>query len=137
MLPEKAIINALRSEFPELEAIYLFGSHANRENRADSDVDLGLLLPHVNAHTITARRLMKPQQIIADICSCDVDLINLRTATTVLAKEVVMNSVLLFCRNRFAVDEFEMHTLSFYQKLNEERREILQEGLAGGRFYGS
>lgn len=32
-------------------------------------------------------------------------------------------------------DEFEMLVLSLYQKLNEERAAILNEGLRSGKFY--
>ena len=38
-----------------------------------------------------------------------------------------MTGRLLFCGNRFAVSECEMLTISYYQKLNEERAEILAE----------
>jgi PHD/YefM family antitoxin component YafN of YafNO toxin-antitoxin module len=41
----------------------------------------------------------------------------------------------IYCADAYAADEFEMLTLSYYQKLNEERREILAEGLRSGRFY--
>jgi hypothetical protein len=41
----------------------------------------------------------------------------------------------IYCGAEYAADEFEMLTLSFYQKLNQERREVLAEGLRGGRFH--
>jgi uncharacterized protein len=42
---------------------------------------------------------------------------------------------LIYCTGRFAVDEFEMLFISYYQKLNEERREILDSFKKTGRAY--
>jgi hypothetical protein len=41
----------------------------------------------------------------------------------------------LYCANQYAADEFEMLTLSYYQKLNEERKEILQSFFQTKRAY--
>lgn len=41
----------------------------------------------------------------------------------------------VYTGDEYAADEFEMLTLSFYQKLNQERAEVLVEGLQSGRFY--
>jgi uncharacterized protein len=65
----------------------------------------------------------------------DVDLINLRLAPTVLQKEIVMNGRRIYQTIGTTADEFEMLVLSLYQKLNEERAEILAEGLRSGKFY--
>jgi hypothetical protein len=42
---------------------------------------------------------------------------------------------LIYCADRFAVDEFEMLVISYYQKLNEECREILDSFIRTGRAY--
>jgi hypothetical protein len=42
---------------------------------------------------------------------------------------------LLYCADQYPTDEFEMLALSSYQKLNEERREILDSILLTGRAY--
>ena len=38
-----------------------------------------------------------------------------------------MNRNQVYSRNQHVIDEFEMLTLSYYQKLNEKRAEILEE----------
>ena len=38
-------------------------------------------------------------------------------------------------QDQYAVDEFEMLTLSFYQKLNEERKELLDDFWKTGKVY--
>lgn len=65
----------------------------------------------------------------------EVDLLNLRRISTVIQKEIIGEGTLIYCADRYAVEEFEMLVLSFYQKLNEERAEVLEEGLRVGRFY--
>ncbi|MBE9546321.1 MAG: nucleotidyltransferase domain-containing protein, partial [Proteobacteria bacterium] len=41
----------------------------------------------------------------------------------------------IYQADEYAADEFDMLTISYYQKLNEERAGILEEVLASGRFY--
>ena len=41
----------------------------------------------------------------------------------------------IFCADAYAADEFEMMTLSFYAKLGDERREILEQFRETGRAY--
>jgi len=53
----------------------------------------------------------------------------------VLQKEVIAADLRIYTGDEYAADEFEMLTLSRYQKLNEERAEIVEEALAGGRFH--
>lgn len=64
-----------------------------------------------------------------------VDIVNLRLVSTVFQKEVVTSGRLIYGGDTYAVDEFEMLVLSFYQKLNEERAEIMRAALSDGRFH--
>jgi hypothetical protein len=64
----------------------------------------------------------------------DVDLLNARTVSTVFQNEIVSKGRLLYCADQYAVDEFEMLTMSYYQKLNEERAGIIASALADERF---
>ena len=67
----------------------------------------------------------------------EVDLLNARTVSTVFQNEIISKGRLLYCADRYAVDEFEMLTLSYYQKLNEERAGIIAAALDDGRFIAS
>jgi predicted DNA-binding protein (UPF0251 family) len=62
-------------------------------------------------------------------------LVNLRLASTVMAKEVIANGVRVACPDISAADEFEALTLSFYQELNRERAAILLDFERTGRAY--
>lgn len=65
----------------------------------------------------------------------DGDIVNLRQVPTVLQKKIVIADRRIYTGNKYAAEEFEMLTMSFYQKLNEERAEIIQSALKNGRFH--
>lgn len=129
------IVRIIQTHHPDVQAVYLFGSWGTEEEWPDSDVDIAMLLPPDKAKTLGALDLVKTQAELASLLHKPVDLLNLRQISTVFQKEVVMADRRIFTANEYAAEEFEMLTLSFYQKLNEERAEILSEGLRSGRFY--
>jgi len=122
--PLPATLDVLRRRLQldgDLVAVWLFGSAARDEMRADSDVDLAFL----------ARRRLDPvavfdaAQDLAIALGRDVDLVDLAQAPTVLRAQVVGRGRRLFASDATAADSFEMYTLSDYARLNEERREVL------------
>jgi len=135
MNPIETIIQTLREDYPSLQAIYLFGSWGTADAWPDSDVDIALLLPPDEAKTLDVRRLVDSQIRLESVLRKPVDLLNARQASTVFQKEIVMADRRIYTANAYAADEFEMLALSFYQKLNEERAEVLAEGLRSGSFY--
>lgn len=120
---------------PDTQAVYLYGTWGTEYQRRDSDVDVGVLLPVEVARNIDAWEWGRLSVAVA--CAAKVeraDLVNLRDASTLLCKEVIAAERRIFCADQFAADEFEMLTLSFYQKLTAERKAIVEGGL-GGKFY--
>ncbi len=122
----RKIVETILEYYPATQAIYLFGTYGTADERADSDVDIALLLPHDDCKGNPQFAGSDCQFRLEDILEREVELLSLRKLSTVFQKEVVMNGRLIYCGNRHAVDEFEMLTLSFYQKLNEERADILR-----------
>jgi uncharacterized protein len=120
---------------PDTQAIYLFGSYASGDARPESDVDIALLLPPRQARELHSFYSTSLHRELQEMLSREVDLINLRQVPTVFQKEVVMGGKRIDCRDQYEADEFEMLVLSFYQKLNEERADVMTEGLRSGRFY--
>lgn len=129
------IVAVITRHCPGVEAIYLFGSYGTEGEWPDSDADIALLLPPEMAKTLGVLDLIKTQTELSSLLHKSVDLLNLRQVPTVLQKEVVMADRRIYTANEYAAEEFEMLTLSYYQKLNEERAEVLSEGLRSGRFY--
>ena len=134
-IDERAIAAAVREALPEVQGIYLFGSHADGTQRRGSDVDLGLLLPP-SGQTAARNLFTHPVlQRLQGIAGCDVDLVDLRQVSTVLQKEVVMRGRRIYCADDLAVDEFDLSVMSRYQKLNEERAALLKQFQETGRAY--
>ena len=127
------LINVCKDNLPSLEAIYLFGSWGTEYERKGGDVDIALLLPFREAREQGSLYTTTLHQMLERLFSKDVDLINLRCVPTVLQKEVIGADRRIYCADTAAADEFEMLTISFYQKLNEERRGILKSFYETGR----
>lgn len=120
----------VKSRFPTYIALYGFGSSGTEFERPHSDIDLALLLSGPTADLEPLR------QDLEEKLGRNVDLIDMRQAPVVLAKEIVLSGRRLACRDAFEADLFELHILSKYQKLSQERADILAAGLQSGRFYG-
>ncbi len=135
MNEEQELVRILVHHYPTTQAIYLFGTYGTEDMWPESDVDIALLLPPAEARLAPPLVLSQARLELEQALKRDVDLINLRQVSTVLQKEVIMADRRLFCADVRAADEFEMLTLASYQKLNEERADIIAEGLRSGRFY--
>ncbi len=129
------LVTSIKQCFPAVQGIYLFGSFATASVSTESDVDIALLLPHQIAKQSGNLALSNLQMRLEQQLNRSVDLINLRLVSTVLQMQVVETGHLLDRADPYAIAEFEMLTLSFYQKLNEERKEILQVFWETGRAY--
>jgi predicted nucleotidyltransferase len=130
-----AIIRTVLEHYPYTQAIYLFGSYGTEQEWPDSDVDIAVLLPPEEAKKAGSLQMSDLRFDLESLLKKEVDLINLRRVPTVIQKEVVVADCRICDRDWFAAEEFEMLTLSYYQKLNEERAEILSSALSSGRFH--
>jgi uncharacterized protein len=102
-------------------AIYLFGSRATGQARPASDIDLACL-PRQPIDPLECFRLAG---VLGGQLAAPVDLVDLRRASTVMAKEVLRTGILLQERDSPRRRQFEMLALSAYARLNEERHECL------------
>ena len=119
---DSSLIEYIRQSVPSLIALYRFGSQAKGTARRDSDVDLAVL-----AHDpIPNLRRFELAQELAIQLHRDVDLVDLRNASTVMRMQVLSTGTCLDTQNESARREFEMYAYSDYARLNEERREILK-----------
>ena len=126
------LVAILVADLPDCLAVYRFGSWGTETERPDSDLDLAVLLP---------RRLdplgrWELSQKLAARAGCDVDLIDLASASTVLRMQVVAHGERLCCADRYAVEQFEDAVFSGYARLNEERGGILADVERRGNVYG-
>lgn len=135
MSDETAILDTILEHHPDVQAIYLYGSHNTEYERPDSDVDIGLLLPPLRAKVVGSLFQDDVHAALERVLRKDVDLINLRLASTVLQIQILAAERRVYTGDAYAAAEFEMLTLSFYQKLNEERAGIIAEALKTRRFH--
>ena len=98
-------------------------------------VDIAVLLPPDEAKREGDMSMSDARLALERLLGKGVDLVNLQQVSTVFQKEIIMADRRINCATGYAADEFEILVLSLYQKLNEERAEVLAEGLRSGRFY--
>lgn len=127
-----SITQFLNEHIPDLIAIYQFGSQVHGTARPDSDIDLAVL-----ALTRTpAERLFHLAQELAIQLGRTVDLLDLRSTTTVMRAQIISTGRCLKIHDDQARAEFEMYTYSDYARLNEERQELLKDIKERGLIYG-
>ncbi len=127
------IFEILKKEVPNLRAVYLFGSRATDYIRPDSDMDLAFL--NTGEQLSTVKRFFLAQKL-ADILNIDVDLVDLRQASTIFRFEIVAKGKRIFCFNEAECAYFEMMVYSMYQRFQEERKEIIAEIMRKKTVYG-
>jgi predicted nucleotidyltransferase len=132
MLADTQIVAVLREAIPGLIAVYRFGSTASGRTHAASDVDLAVLA----TAPLAATARFDLQERLAARLHRDVDLVDLRAASTVMRMQVVSTGTLLAAIDPAAQEQFEDLTYSAYARLNEERREILEQVRREGRVHG-
>jgi uncharacterized protein len=112
--------------YPSAQAVYLVGSYQTEHEWPDSDVDIAVLLPHDVAKAERLVAISECKNRLEEELRREVDLVNIRFTSTVFQFQVVSTGRLIYVDDEKAVQEFEMFTMSMYQKLNDERRSILE-----------
>jgi uncharacterized protein len=129
---KELMVKALLGAAPDCKAIYLFGSWGTADQRSDSDIDLAIL----PAAPLAAVYRWELAQELSSALGCNVDLIDLLSASTVLRMQIIANGELLYGFHSSEVEQFADMVFSSYARLNEERREILTDVLRRGNVYG-
>ena len=125
--------DAILAFYPDIEAIYLFGTYQTEDEWPESDVDIALLFPPATAKLIKGLPFSDCCMALTDVLKKDVDLVNLRMVNTVLQHEIIQTGRIIYMKDENTIDLFEMIVMSLYQKLNEERAGILKEIYKSGR----
>ena len=130
-ISEQEIVSALRLRLPGLLAVYLFGSRATGQAGGDSDLDLAVLVEGKLEPLAT----WELAQSLAGLVGCDVDLIDLRSASTVLQYQVITTGVRLWNKDVQA-PLYECAILSQKTDLDTARAGLLEDIEREGRVYG-
>jgi predicted nucleotidyltransferase len=129
---QQTLIAHLVKDVPGIIAIYRFGSQVRGTARSGSDVDLAILA----LRPIPPRQRFDLAQDLAVLVKQDVDLVDLRSASTVMRMQVVSTGKCIHGADEPERRRFEMLVYSDYARLNEERRDILRQIREEGRVYG-
>lgn len=121
----------LRTQLPNLLAVYHFGSHAKGTADSHSDVDLAVLVDG-KVDTVAVWNLA---QQLADEINCDVDLIDLRTASTVMQYQIIVTGQCLWARNAQTAI-YESFILSEKTALDTLRKDLIVDIEREGSVYG-
>lgn len=131
MINLKPVIVFLQQEIKELQAIYLFGSFANARAKADSDVDLAIL---ANPSTPALRRWELATEC-ALLLNRDVDLIDLRVATTILQYQIITEGSRVYSLDTRLCERYENLIMSEYLDFQEFRRPLIEDIRKRGSIY--
>lgn len=116
------VVDLLRSEVADLQVVYLFGSTASGNQGFDSDVDLAFLAGSKFKPSSYYDLLVKASSVFSQ----RLDLIELRTASTVLQYQVLESGRVIYESDPSLTARFEVTVLAMYCALNEERRDLIE-----------
>lgn len=130
----KAVADLVQTSATPIVAVYVHGSWGTADQRDDSDVDLA----------VVGDRPLHWEEVIDLAAAIEqrleagrtVDLSDLTAADAVFAAQVVSSGDRVF-GDSAAADLFEIKTLSTYARLNEERRDIIEDILRRGSVYAA
>ncbi|EFZ1984477.1 nucleotidyltransferase domain-containing protein [Shigella flexneri] len=112
--------------------IIIFGSYAKKSTHKDSDIDIAF---YSENQSLTTYEVFQMAQELADILKIEVDLVNIRTASTVFKAQIYTTGTIIYSTNDTLLKNLQMTALSMYAKLNEERENILKKIGESGTIY--
>ncbi|GAA0719765.1 hypothetical protein GCM10008905_08220 [Clostridium malenominatum] len=112
--------------------IYVFGSAAKGLLREDSDIDIAFL----SEENLSDYQVFMVAQELASSLNRDIDLIDLKKASTVFKAQILGTGIKIYCTDKTRRMYFEMRSLKEYALLNEEREIILKGIKERGGIYG-
>ena len=121
----------LPRQIPELLGVYAFGSRTQGTHRADSDLDLAILV----AGKADPVLLWNVAQHMASELGHDIDLLDLRAASTVMQYQIICTGTRLWARDAQAAI-YESFILSEKTALDELRAGLLDDIQREGSVYG-
>lgn len=128
---KKDIVEFINKEF-STRIIYLFGSFARGEGRQDSDIDLAIY----STSNIDEYELFILAGNLSFKVKRDVQIINIKNASTVFAAQIVGLGEVIYCDDEEFRANYEIRIFKDYAKLNEERAAILEVIERDGKVYG-
>ena len=130
LTPDGPLVQDILAAIPNVLAIYAFGSRIGGEALDESDLDLAVLV----AGYADPVRLWMLSGDLAGKAHCDVDLLDMRAASTIMQHQILMTGRRLWARELDA-DLFECFVLSEKTALDEARAGLLADIHERGKIY--
>jgi uncharacterized protein len=125
------LVARLHARLPDLLGIYIFGSRADGTSGPESDLDIAVL----NDGPLDPVALWDIAADLAEIAGCAVDLVDLRSASTVLQYQVLTKGRRLWTRDA-RTGIYEAFILSEKTALDTLRSSLLDDIAKDGRVHG-
>jgi uncharacterized protein len=126
----------IRQKLSNVLAIYVFGSRVTENTSKDSDLDLAVLV----AGYADVVGLWNLSSEIASMTNCDVDLLDMRAASTVMQYQILSKGIRVWQSDRpsvaLEIGLYECAMLSEMTALNEARAGLISDIKKSGRIYG-
>lgn len=113
--------------------LIVFGSYAKGTTHSESDLDVAF---YCENQSFSSYELFMIAQQLADLIGLEVDLVDLKEASTVFAAQIFSTGEVIYSQNENLRMELHMRTYSMYARLNEERQPILDKIIETGSVYG-
>ncbi|HLS07547.1 type VII toxin-antitoxin system MntA family adenylyltransferase antitoxin [Lentibacillus sp.] len=119
---------------PKLDPVFLmlFGSQAKGTEHSESDIDLAFYCENKSP---SAYETFMLGQELAAVLNMDVDLVNIREATTVFQAQIFYSSRVIYTKDDVQRARVQMTVMSMYARLNEERQVVLDKIRERGSIY--
>ncbi|CAH9018331.1 type VII toxin-antitoxin system MntA family adenylyltransferase antitoxin [Candidatus Nitrosacidococcus sp. I8] len=126
-------INYLKQNISDLWPVYIFGSQVTGKTWKESDIDLAVLA----RQPLEKLYRYELQEALIEIFNQEVDLVDLKPASTVFRMEIISKGQRLFVADSVLIDVelFEDRVFLDYVQLNEDRAGILADICQRGSIY--
>ncbi|MHB8204848.1 MAG: type VII toxin-antitoxin system MntA family adenylyltransferase antitoxin [Desulfomonilaceae bacterium] len=108
--PELSALDSVFQKYPEIQAVYLFGSVATGKAKAGSDLDIGIVPKTPSLH----ERKLDILTDLARLGFCEVDLVFLDVEDIVLRFEIVKHNKVIYQTSDFEKGEYYSRILRQY-----------------------
>ena len=128
---KQLIVNTLKQNIPELQALYLFGSQNDGTASSKSDVDIAYL----STVSLSSLERWEIAEKLASLLCLDVDLITLSQTNTIFRYQILSTAERIYGEG-YEVESFETLAYSFYLRFQEERKPIVDAIIENRSVFG-